>query len=87
MENELHYLDEREMARFAAGVFGAAIAERMNAMTPCTAERLNIAQSMLFAALMLGAKWLWPHQLYALPMLLALWTIPLAYLSAKARRR
>jgi hypothetical protein len=88
MEAELHYLEDRAVARFAIGFVWTGLTEGMSAMTPCTAERLNIGISVVFAAAMLGSKFLWPHAtVAALPMLLALWMIPFAYLSAKGRRR
>jgi hypothetical protein len=87
MEAELHYLDDRAAARFAVGFLVTGLLERTDSMTPCTAERLNIAISIVFAGVLLAWKFLWPGGLAALPLVLAGWMIPFAYLSAKARRR
>jgi hypothetical protein len=87
MVAELHYLDDYAAARFAVGFVVTGLAERMDSMTPCTAERLNIAVSIVFAAALLASKLFWPRGVEGLALLLALWMIPFAYLSAKARKR
>jgi hypothetical protein len=88
MEAELHYLDDSAALRLAVGFVLLGIRERMDAMTPCTAERLNIALSMLFAVALLSWKLLSPQSAKELlPLALSVYLVPVAYLSAKARRR